>query len=180
MGCHFLLQGIFQIQGSNLHLQNCKQSLYLWAAREAPVLFDQDPRNSASPSKWHWTHVQSKSTPLPSNLGKPPHNSVHLSWKARVWARSGKPRPDLKSVCQALCGIFSEPTAHVGVGELRVEFQVKARTPQRFLIRDVSPCVLSRAASLATSSRIKSETHLRLHQFLCICLLLLGTRVYSS
>ena len=30
VGCHFLLQGIFPTQGSNLHLLNCRQILYLW------------------------------------------------------------------------------------------------------------------------------------------------------
>ena len=31
VGCHFLLQSIFLTQGSNLHLLNCRQILYLWA-----------------------------------------------------------------------------------------------------------------------------------------------------
>ena len=40
-GCHFLLHGIFQTQGSNLcllHLLHCKQILYHWAIREASIL----------------------------------------------------------------------------------------------------------------------------------------------
>ena len=32
---HFLLQGIFPTQGSNLHLENCRQILYHWASSEA-------------------------------------------------------------------------------------------------------------------------------------------------
>ena len=32
--CHFLLQGIFLTQGSNLSLPHCRQRLYLWATRE--------------------------------------------------------------------------------------------------------------------------------------------------
>ena len=35
VGCHFLLQGIFPTQGSNLHLLHCRQILYSWATREA-------------------------------------------------------------------------------------------------------------------------------------------------
>ena len=35
MGCHFLLQGIFQIQGSNLHLLLGRWILYHGATREA-------------------------------------------------------------------------------------------------------------------------------------------------
>ena len=31
VGCHFLLQEIFSIQGSNLHLPLCRQILYRWA-----------------------------------------------------------------------------------------------------------------------------------------------------
>ena len=32
-GCHFLLQGIFPIQGSNLGLLHCRQILYHWVTR---------------------------------------------------------------------------------------------------------------------------------------------------
>ena len=35
VGCHFLLQGIFPTQGSNLHLLRCRQILYHWATGEA-------------------------------------------------------------------------------------------------------------------------------------------------
>ena len=35
-GCHFVLQGIFPSQGSNLHLLHWRQILYRWAIREAP------------------------------------------------------------------------------------------------------------------------------------------------
>ena len=35
VGCHFLPQGIFQTQGSNLHLLHCRWILYHWATREA-------------------------------------------------------------------------------------------------------------------------------------------------
>ena len=35
VGCHFLLQGIFPTQGSNLHLLHCRQIIYCWATREA-------------------------------------------------------------------------------------------------------------------------------------------------
>ena len=34
-GCHFLLQGVFPIQASNLCLLNCRWVLYCWATREA-------------------------------------------------------------------------------------------------------------------------------------------------
>ena len=39
-GCHFLLQGIFQTQGSNLcllYLLHCRRILYHWAIREASI-----------------------------------------------------------------------------------------------------------------------------------------------
>ena len=42
LGFHFLLQGIFQAQGSNLHflsLPCCRQILYHWATGEAPFHF---------------------------------------------------------------------------------------------------------------------------------------------
>ena len=35
VSCHFLLQGIFLSQGSNLCLLHCRQILYLWATGEA-------------------------------------------------------------------------------------------------------------------------------------------------
>ena len=37
MGCHFLLQGIVPIQGSNLSLLHCRQILYPVRPREAPL-----------------------------------------------------------------------------------------------------------------------------------------------
>ena len=36
VGCHFLLQGIFLIQGSNLPLLCCRWILHHWATREGP------------------------------------------------------------------------------------------------------------------------------------------------
>ena len=42
LGCHFLLQGIFPTQGSNLcplHLLYCRRTLYHWATREGWVLY---------------------------------------------------------------------------------------------------------------------------------------------
>ena len=36
VGCHFLLQGIFQTQGSNPSLLHYRQILYCWATKEAP------------------------------------------------------------------------------------------------------------------------------------------------
>ena len=38
VGFHALLQGIFLTQGSNPGLLHCRQILYLWATREAPIL----------------------------------------------------------------------------------------------------------------------------------------------
>ena len=35
VGCHFLLQGIFPSQESNLHLLHCRQIHYCWVTREA-------------------------------------------------------------------------------------------------------------------------------------------------
>ena len=35
MGCHFLLQGIFPTQGSNVRLLHCSWMLYCWDSREA-------------------------------------------------------------------------------------------------------------------------------------------------
>ena len=42
-GCHFLLQGMFLIQGSNLHLLQCQVDFYLWATREASMI-----------NEWHY------------------------------------------------------------------------------------------------------------------------------
>ena len=36
VGCHFLLQGIFQIQGSNLGLLHCRQILYHLSHQGSP------------------------------------------------------------------------------------------------------------------------------------------------
>ena len=36
VGCHFLLQGIFPTQGSNLGLLNCKQILYHLSHQGSP------------------------------------------------------------------------------------------------------------------------------------------------
>ena len=36
--CHFLLQGIFLTQGSNLGLLHCRQILYHWATSEAQII----------------------------------------------------------------------------------------------------------------------------------------------
>ena len=46
VGCHFLLQGIFSTQGSNLHLLHCRWSparrpvLHCWATSEAPHILE--------------------------------------------------------------------------------------------------------------------------------------------
>ena len=48
VGCHFLLQGIFLTQGSNLHILLDRQILYHWATREAQLSRGWDP----SPKKW--------------------------------------------------------------------------------------------------------------------------------
>ena len=37
VGCHFLLQGIFPIQRSNLHLLHCRRILYILSHQESPV-----------------------------------------------------------------------------------------------------------------------------------------------
>ena len=39
VGCHFLLQGIFPVQGWNLGLPHCRQMLTLWATREALLMY---------------------------------------------------------------------------------------------------------------------------------------------
>ena len=39
VGCHFLLQGIFLTQGSNLHLLHWQADSLLWATREARTRF---------------------------------------------------------------------------------------------------------------------------------------------
>ena len=39
VGCHALLQGIFQTQGSNLDIPHCRQILYHWATRKTLELF---------------------------------------------------------------------------------------------------------------------------------------------
>lgn len=39
VGCHFLLQGVFPTQGSNLCLLHCRWILYCWTTREAPSDF---------------------------------------------------------------------------------------------------------------------------------------------
>ena len=38
VGCHFLLQGIFWNQGSNLGLLHCRWILHHWAIWEAPIM----------------------------------------------------------------------------------------------------------------------------------------------
>ena len=40
MGCHFLLQGIFPTQGSNLSLQHCRQMLYRLSHQGSPSEFN--------------------------------------------------------------------------------------------------------------------------------------------
>ena len=39
VGCHFLLQGIFPIQGSNLGLPHCRQMLYHLSHQGSPPIF---------------------------------------------------------------------------------------------------------------------------------------------
>ena len=38
VGCHFLLQGIFPTQGSNLGLLHCRQTLYCLSHQGNPVI----------------------------------------------------------------------------------------------------------------------------------------------
>ena len=55
MGCHFLLQGIFPIQGSNPGLQYCRQILYQLSHKGSP------------PKKVVYSHFESESHPVVSN-----------------------------------------------------------------------------------------------------------------
>ena len=48
VGCHFLLQGIFQIQGSNLGLLHCRQILYHMSHQGSPfeaAFYQEQERN---------------------------------------------------------------------------------------------------------------------------------------
>ena len=40
MGCHVFLQGIFLIEGSNLHLLHCRWILYHWVTREELKVYE--------------------------------------------------------------------------------------------------------------------------------------------
>ena len=57
VGCHFLFQGIFPCQGSNLRPLHCRQTLYCWATREAPVtLIPTKKANKKIPRKYSISH----------------------------------------------------------------------------------------------------------------------------
>ena len=66
MGCHFLLQGIFPTQGSNLGLPNCRQILY-HLSQEQP----NSPEHSPESWRWcleHWD-LSSNLSPAPVMCG---------------------------------------------------------------------------------------------------------------
>ena len=70
VGCHFLLQGIFPIQGSNLGLPHCMQTLYHLSHQGNPRLCLCLTKSSACGRLWQFAHPR----PLPrgcSGLGEP-------------------------------------------------------------------------------------------------------------
>ena len=95
VGCHFLLQGIFLTQGSNLHILLDWQILYHWATREAQLSRGWDP----SPKKWFlpgyggggtWPGVAVRhkeavlNTPTMAPHQSPGKSSAH-SWTGGRW-----------------------------------------------------------------------------------------------
>ena len=53
VGCHFLLQGIFPTQGSNLGLLHCRQTLYRLSHQGSPMWLASGPHSSASAQSRH-------------------------------------------------------------------------------------------------------------------------------
>ena len=77
MGCHFLLQEIFQTQGSNPGLLHCRQILYQFSYKGSPLLIlinFSSPFNLASGG---FLAV----APLISNCWDPPFGIQERSWR---------------------------------------------------------------------------------------------------
>ena len=59
VGCHFLLQGIFLIQGSNSTLSHCRQTLYHPRHQKSPCTIHMEtqktPRSQSSLEKEEWS-----------------------------------------------------------------------------------------------------------------------------
>ena len=53
MGCHFLLQGIFLTQGSNLGLPHCRQTLYRLSADDTTLMAESEEEPTFS----LWTFI---------------------------------------------------------------------------------------------------------------------------
>ena len=65
VGCHFLLQGIFPTQGSNLGLLHCRQTLYRLSHQGSPLKIYPRLCSTALSSRFH--HVYD---PSPGSAGK--------------------------------------------------------------------------------------------------------------
>ena len=89
VGCHFLLQGIFSNQGSNLDLLHCRQSLYYWAAKEASTYNVQQgflffvfklpllPRTHQRGPRSHQNREEGSPWSLPRSLHQPGQQLPH-------------------------------------------------------------------------------------------------------
>ena len=61
--CHFLLQGIFPSQGSNLGLLHCRQIIYQLSYQGSPSSTRKQPNMSSDPEKIYFHFLQVKSSP---------------------------------------------------------------------------------------------------------------------
>ena len=91
MGCHFLLQGIFPTQESNLGLLHCRQTLYRLSYKGSPVVFpvvmyglwELDHKEGWMPKNWYFWAVVLKKTldsPLDCKEIKPVNPKGNQSW----------------------------------------------------------------------------------------------------
>ena len=93
VGCHFLLQGIFLTQGSNLGLQHCRQMLY--------PLSHQGSRTSCN------SYLQSKTTDSLRSLGD------QAGLLNKTTAQSRKEGPNAPRACTSTGSTALPPTAQI-------------------------------------------------------------------
>ena len=80
VGCHFLLQGIFLTQGSNLYLLHCRWFLYPWSTEKPSMSHQRSPKDD----EWVSEVTQSCPTlcdPMDCSL---PGSTIHGIFQARI------------------------------------------------------------------------------------------------
>ena len=116
VGCHFLLQGIFPTQGSNLHLLHCWWIFYCWATRKSTLIVQSLSHVQLFVTPWTTAHQAPLSSAVSRSLLKfMSFESVMLS-KHLIFCRPFScPQSFPASGSFQMCQLFASGGQSIGV-----------------------------------------------------------------